>query len=164
VTLASLVAEYHQEMRTTRRLLERIPAGQFGWRPHPKSFTAGGLASHIVDCVDWIDRIFTRDEVDIDPSTFRPYRAASLHELLTAFDDKVAGSNATLAGLDASALTAPWRLKLLGKVRVERSKAEAFRGFTVSHLIHHRGQLSVYLRLLDVPVPGAYGPTADEGG
>jgi uncharacterized damage-inducible protein DinB len=163
VTLASLAAEYHQETRTTRRLLERIPAAQFGWRPHPKSFTTGGLASHIVDCVDWPGLIFTRDEVDIDPSTFRPYRAASLDALLTAFDDKVTSSQAILAGLDESALTAPWRLKLLGKVRVERPKAEAFRGFTVSHMIHHRGQLSVYLRLLDVPVPGSYGPTADEG-
>jgi uncharacterized damage-inducible protein DinB len=164
VTLASLIAEYNHETRTTRRLLERIPAGQFGWRPHPKSFTAGALGSHIVDCVNWLDLIFTRDEVDVDPSTFRPYQAASLDALLTTFDEKVTSSKGILAGLDESALTAPWRLKLLGKVRVERPKAEAFRGFTVSHMIHHRGQLSVYLRLLDVPVPGSYGPTADEGG
>ena len=162
--LASLIGQYNQETRTTRRLLERIPADRFEWRPHPKSFTAGGLGSHIVDCMDWLDAIFTRDELDVDPSTFRAYRAASLDALLTTFDEKVAGGKGILAGLDESAMRAPWRLKLLGKVRVERPKAEAFRDFTLSHMIHHRGQLSVYLRLLEVPVPGAYGPTADERG
>jgi uncharacterized damage-inducible protein DinB len=162
--LESLIGQYTNETRATRRLLERIPADRFEWRPHPKSFTAGGLASHIVDCLNWLDAIFTRDELDVDPSTFRVYRAASLDVLLAAFDEKVTSGKAILAGLDESALRAPWRLKLLGKVRVERPKAEAFRDFTLSHMIHHRGQLSVYLRLLDVPVPGVYGPTADEAG
>lgn len=164
MTLDSLIAEYNHETRTTRRLLERVPADQFEWRPHPKSFTAGGLSSHIVDCVGWLERIFTLDELDVDPSTFRPYQAASSDALLTDFDEKVTSGNGILRGLDESALGAPWRLKLLGKVRVERPKAEAFRDFTLSHMIHHRGQLSVYLRLLDVPVPGSYGPTADERG
>jgi len=162
--LESLIAQYNQETRTTRRLLERIPADRFEWRPHPKSFTAGGLGSHIVDCVNWLDPIFTLDELDVDPSTFRAYRAASLDALLTAFDETVTSGKGILAGLDESTLKAPWRLKLLGKVRLERPKAEAFRDFTLSHMIHHRGQLSVYLRLLEVPVPGAYGPTADERG
>jgi uncharacterized damage-inducible protein DinB len=162
--LASLIAEYNNETRTTRRLLERIPPDRLGWRPHPKSFTAGGLASHLVDCVDWLDAIFTLDELDVDPSTYRPYQAASLDGLLTTFDDKVASGESILTHLDESMLAVPWRLKLLGTVRVERLKADAFRDFTLSHMIHHRGQLSVYLRLLDVPVPGAYGPTADERG
>jgi uncharacterized damage-inducible protein DinB len=114
--------------------------------------------------VNWLDPIFTLDELDVDPSTFREYRAASLDALLTAFDEKVTSGTGILAGLDESTLRAPWRLKLLGKVRLERPKVEAFRDFTLSHMIHHRGQLSVYLRLLEVPVPGAYGPTADERG
>ncbi|MPZ21527.1 MAG: DinB family protein [Luteitalea sp.] len=164
MTLESLIAEYNNETGTTRRLLERIPPDQLGWRPHPKSFTAGGLASHIVDCVGWVDAIFALDELDLDPSTLRPYQAASLGALLTTFGEKVTRGKNILEGLDESALSASWRLKLLGKVRVERPKAEAFRDFTLSHMIHHRGQLSVYLRLLDVPVPGAYGPTADERG
>ena len=162
--LESLIAQYNQETRTSRRMLERIPADRFEWRPHPKSFTAGGLGSHIVDCVNWLDPIFTLDELDVDPSTFREYRAASLDALLATFDEKVTSGKGILAGLDESTLKAPWRLKLLGKVRLERPKAEAFRDFTLSHMIHHRGQLSVYLRLLEVPVPGAYGPTADERG
>jgi uncharacterized damage-inducible protein DinB len=160
----SLIAQYNQETRTTRRLLERIPPDRFEWRPHPKSFTAGGLGSHIVDCVNWLAPIFTLDELDVDPSTFRAYRAASLDALLAAFDETVTSGKGILAGLDESTLKAPWRLKLLGQVRLERPKAEAFRDFTLSHMIHHRGQLSVYLRLLEVPVPGAYGPTADERG
>ena len=160
--VASLLAEYDKETATTRRLLERIPPQRFDWRPHPKSFTAGGLGSHLVECIDWVVPIFTRDELDVDPSTFRTYEAATLDGLLRAFDDKVAAGRGILAGVDASSLMATWRLKLLGKVRVERPKADAFRDFTLSHMIHHRGQLSVYLRLLDVPVPGAYGPTADD--
>ena len=157
-------AEFHNETRTTRRLLERIPADQLDWRPHPKSFTAGGLASHIVDCVGWLEPIFTRDEFDVDPSTMRPSQATSLDALLTTFDEKVASGNGILAGIAEPALHALWRLKVRGKVRVERPRAEAFRDFTLSHLIHHRGQLSVYLRLLEVPVPGSYGPTADDRG
>lgn len=160
--LESLLAEYDHETRTTRRLLERLPSHRLEWRPHPKSYTAGGLASHIVECVDWVEPIFTRDELDIDPSTIKPYQGASLDALLTRFDDTVTTGKRILAGVDDSALRAHWRLKLLGKVRVDRPRADAFRDFTLSHLIHHRGQLSVYLRLLDVPVPGAYGPTADE--
>jgi uncharacterized damage-inducible protein DinB len=162
VTLESLTAEYNSETKTTRRLLERIPADQFGWRPHPKSFTAGGLGSHIVDCVNWLVPIFTLDELDVDPATFKSYQAASRDGLLTDFDVSVTKGRNILGSLDDSALRALWRLKIKGKVRVERPKADAFRGFTLSHMIHHRGQLSVYLRLLEVPVPGAYGPTADE--
>jgi uncharacterized damage-inducible protein DinB len=162
VTLESLTAEYNSETKTTRRLLERIPADQFGWRPHPKSFTAGGLGSHIVDCVNWLVPIFTLDELDVDPATFKSYQAASRDGLLTDFDVSVTKGRNILGSLDDSALRALWRLKIKGNVRVERPKADAFRGFTLSHMIHHRGQLSVYLRLLEVPVPGAYGPTADE--
>jgi uncharacterized damage-inducible protein DinB len=162
MALESLIAEYANETRTTRRLIERIPADQFEWRPHPKSFTASGLASHIVECMGWLESIFLHDEINFDPSTFKAYRAASMPALLTTFDEKAADGNRILAGVDEAALKTPWRLKMRGKVLVERPKAEAFRDFTVSHIIHHRGQLSVYLRLLDVPVPGAYGPTADE--
>jgi uncharacterized damage-inducible protein DinB len=158
----SLGAEFANEARTTRRLLERLPPDRLGWRPHPKSFTAGELGAHLVDCVGWLDAICSHDEFDIDPSTFRSCQVTSLDAMLQAFDDKVAGGSQALAGLDEAALGRPWQLKLRGKVRVERARIDAVRDFTLSHMIHHRGQLSVYLRLLDVPVPGAYGPTADE--
>ena len=105
---------------------------------------------------------FGADELDFDPAVYQPFDAAGVDDLLRAFDLKVAEGRRALAAADAPALSAPWRMKIRGRVRFERSKADVFRDFTLSHVIHHRGQLSVYLRLLDVPVPGWYGPTADE--
>lgn len=160
----SLATEFQRETATTRAFLERIPANHWAWRPHQKSFTVGGLGAHLVDCVRWVESIVTLDELDIDPATFQPCAAASPEALLALYDEAVATGARLLPQDDESALAAPWRLKVRGKTRLERPKAEVVRDFTLSHLIHHRGQLSVYLRLLDVPVPGAYGPTADERG
>ncbi len=160
--MASLAREFEREARTTRRLLERIPADKLGWRPHEKSYTAGALASHIVDCVRWADEIFAKHEFDLDPADFKSYRAESLDDLLRTFDEKVAKARQTLNTATDAAMLHPWRFKVRGKLRFERPKPDVFRDFTLSHLIHHRGQLSVYLRLLNVPVPGAYGPSADE--
>lgn len=157
-----LRAEFDHEAQTTRRLLERVPADKLDWRPHEKSYTSRALASHIVECVAWTDPIFMRDEFNVDPASHQPYSASSIADLLHTFDTKVAeGRHALWAAADAD-LDHPWRLKIMGRVRFEKPKAAVFRDFTLSHLIHHRGQLSVYLRLLDVPVPGSYGPTADE--
>lgn len=161
-TIDSLAMEFEHEAQTTRRHLERLPGDKLDWRPHQKSFTARGLASHIVDCVSWADSIFNMDELSIDPATYKPYQATSVADLIETFDDKVAGCQHVLAGVADADVMQPWRLKVGGRVRFEKPKAIVFRDFTLSHLIHHRGQLSVYLRLLDVPVPGSYGPTADE--
>ena len=151
------------ETTTTRRHLERLPPDKLSWRPHAKSFTAAGLASHLVECVRFAEPIFGAPELDFDPAAFRPFVAASIEELLQAYDEAVEKGAAALAsGSDASAADL-WRFKIKGRVRFERPRAEVFRDFTLSHLIHHRGQFSVYLRLLDVPVPGLYGPSADEG-
>ncbi len=157
-----LITEFAHESRTTRRHLERLPNDRLAWRPHQKSFTAGALASHMVECVGWAESIFSTNEVDFDPTSFTPYQAASVVDLLKAFDDKVAHAGRLLAAASEASTMEPWRLKIMGKVRFERPRAVAFRDFTLSHLIHHRGQFSVYLRLLDVPVPGSYGPSADE--
>lgn len=161
-TVDSLLEEFEREAQTTRKHLERLPDNKLGWRPHEKSFTAGGLASHIVECVGWGDSIFSADEFDFNPATYKPYLAASVADLLAVFDERVASARKALAATGAVALMQPWRLKIMGRVKLERPRITAFRDFTLSHLIHHRGQLSVYLRLLDVPVPGSYGPTADE--
>lgn len=158
----SLSMEFEHEAQTTRKHLERLPDDQLDWQPHEKSFTAGGLAAHIVDCVSWADSIFNADELDIDPRTYEFYQATSVADLLKTFDDKVDHCKQALTGVTDAALTQPWRLKIMGKVRFERPRAAVFRDLSLSHLIHHRGQFSVYLRLLNVPVPGAYGPTADE--
>lgn len=161
-TISSLVKEFEREARTTRKHLERLPDDKLAWRPHEKSFPAGMLASHIVECIRWTDSIFSHDELDIDPTTFSPYRATSSVELLATFDADVAVGKRAMERASDADIVLPWRLKIMGRQRFERSKEEVFRDFTLSHLIHHRGQFSVYLRLLDIPVPGSYGPTADE--
>lgn len=158
----SLIAEFEHEAQTTRRHLERLPGDRLDWRPHQKSFTARALASHIVECMGWAGSIFGTDTLDFDPAAYKPYEAASVAELLDAFDGKVADGMRALQRADDADLMKPWRLAIGGRVRVEKPKAAALRDFTLSHVIHHRGQLSLYLRLLDVPVPGSYGPTADE--
>ena len=160
-TTDALRAEFDRETRATRRYLERLPGDRFDWRPHPKSFTAGELASHIVECVRWTEAIFSGDEFNVDPATFAGYRATSAAELLETFDAEVARCTRLLAAADEASISSPWRMKIKGALRFERPRSMVFRDFTLSHLIHHRGQLSVYLRLLEVPVPGAYGPTAD---
>lgn len=158
----SLRAEFEHEAQTTRRLLERLPDDKLDWRPHTKSFTLRELASHIVDCVRWADSIFNLDELDMNPAAYRPYEATSLADLLATFDHDVATCKRAMAGATDPALMRPWRLKIMGRQRFEKPRAAVFRDFTLSHVIHHRGQLSVYLRLLDIPVPGSYGPSADE--
>jgi uncharacterized damage-inducible protein DinB len=158
----SLRHEFEHEAQTTRRLLERLPDDKLDWQPHEKSFSARGLSSHIVECVGMTDPIFTQDELNFEPATYRPYEAASVDDLLKTFDDKVEAGQRALASVTDEDMTRPWQFKIMGKVRLEKSKVDVFRDFTLSHLIHHRGQLSVYLRLLDIPVPGCYGPTADE--
>lgn len=160
----SLIAEFEREAQTTRRHLERLPNDKLDWRPHEKSYTVSALASHIVECVSWADSIFNLDELDIDPATYKPYQATSASDLLKTFDDNVGACKQVLAGVADATLEQPWRFKMAGQLLFERPKAEVFRDFILSHIIHHRGQYSVYLRLLDVPVPGSYGPTADEQG
>jgi len=158
----SLIREFKNEAQTTRKHLERLPSDKLDWRPHEKSFTAGGLASHIVECVSWADSIFNLDELDVDLATYKPYQATSAADLLKTFDDKVASCKQVLEGVDEETMMQPWRLKMMGQLMLEKPRADVFRDFTLSHLIHHRGQFSLYLRLLNVPVPGSYGPSADE--
>jgi uncharacterized damage-inducible protein DinB len=159
-----LLEEFDRETATTRRHLERLPDDRLDWQPHQKSFTARGLASHLVECVGWTESIWAADEHDFDPATYRPYQAASVDDLLKTFDGNVAAGRRALQAASDGSMEEPWRLKVKGRVRFERARADVFRDFTLSHLIHHRGQLTVYLRLLDVAVPGSYGPTADEQG
>lgn len=158
----SLLKEFEHEAQTTRKHLERLPDDKFGWRPHEKSFTAAGLASHIAECAGWTVAIFDHNEIDFDPSTYKPYVAKSTADLLKTFDENVRNGKRALAGASEESLEEPWSMKIKGRVQFERPRSEVFRDFTLSHVIHHRGQFSVYLRLLNIAVPGSYGPSADE--
>jgi len=160
----SLISEFEHEAQTTRKHLERLMNDKFDWRPHEKSFSAGGLASHLVECIGFADSIFNQNELDIDVSTYKPYQAASATELLKKFDDNVAICKRAISGVTDEAMMQPWQFKIMGSVRFEKARVDVYRDFILYHMIHHRGQLSVYLRLLNVPVPGSYGPSADEQG
>ena len=135
--------------------------GSIGVRTKSRSPPAGSART---SSSAWLGRIdlFSQDAFDFDPATFKPYHASSVADLLDTFDARVADGRRAIAALADEDLRRLWQLKVMGRVRVEKPKAAAYRDFTLHHLIHHRGQLSVYLRLLDVAVPGLYGPTADD--
>jgi uncharacterized damage-inducible protein DinB len=158
-----LLAEFDQETAVTRRLLERAPAAAFAWSPHPKSFTLSALATHLSRIPGWGERILTQSGYDMvaDGNTTAPV-LPSPADVLDAFDRSVATVRAVLTALSDAELNAPWQLTRHGEVIFTAPRIAAFKAFVINHLVHHRGQLSVYLRLQDVPVPPMYGPTADE--
>jgi uncharacterized damage-inducible protein DinB len=160
-----ILPEFDHEMGTTRRLLERVPEADFAWRPHEKSFPLGHLASHIANLPNWIGITMDGSEIDVAEAgeNARPTPAATLAELLQRFDDNVKTARAKIDEQTDPAFFVPWTLKNGGQVVFTMPKLSVLRTFVINHLIHHRGQLSVYLRLRNVPLPSIYGPTADEG-
>jgi uncharacterized damage-inducible protein DinB len=159
-----LLAEFDHEVATTRRLLERLPDDEerLAWKPHQKSMSLGGLATHISNLPVWGGSIL--DATFFDLATMPPnvQEKRSRREILAAFDENTRQTRAGMDRTDAEYL-ARWTLKRGGQEMFSMPKIAAFRTFLMYHLVHHRGQLSVYLRLNDIPVPAIYGPTADEG-
>jgi uncharacterized damage-inducible protein DinB len=159
------VAEFGQEMATTRALLARVPEARAEWRPHPKSRPLGELAQHIANLVGYAEPIVRRTEWDASASggaqpAMAPF--SSTAALLASFDANVISARAAIAAATDAEMAEPWALKRGSTVIFALPRAVALRTFLLNHLVHHRGQLSVYLRLLDVPLPSVYGPTADE--
>ena len=166
-TIRLLLADIDQELQTTRRLLERVPGDKLDWRPHPKSYTLGELATHIARMLMWGPMALELPGVDF--ATLPPGvgdLAKDRDSLLALFDEQAAAFrralDSLLAGDTERSLGEPWPLTNAGHAIMTAPRALALRTFVVSHVVHHRGQLSVYLRLLDVPLPRIYGPTADE--
>jgi uncharacterized damage-inducible protein DinB len=158
----AFLPEFDSEMATTRKVIERVPEGKFDYKPHEKSMSLGQLASHIAEMPGWATMGITMDSLDI-ASGFKPFLASSTAELLEAFDKNVAGARSSIAGASDETLMKNWSLKSGDKTLMTMPKVAVVRVFMLNHVIHHRGQLSVYLRLNDVPVPSIYGPSADEG-
>jgi len=161
----SLVGEFDHETGNTRRLLERVPGAHVTWRPHAKSFSLGDLALHLANIPVWMGLTLNAPEFDMDPddNPEDPGRAWESTELLLAtFDKNVADARSILAGATDKQMMEPWTFKKRGKLVLTMPKVAVVRAFVFNHMVHHRGQLTVYLRLKDVPLPGIYGPTADE--
>jgi uncharacterized damage-inducible protein DinB len=159
---AYLSAQLKSEADKTRRHLERLPDSAWSWKPHEKSSSLGQLASHLVDCLNFAKSVFTEDRSNIDLATWRPSRAESRDALLAAYDAAVEEALTAMATHPDRDARGTWEMAVNGTVRISRDRESAFADMTLHHLIHHRGQLTVYLRLLDVPVASTYGPTADE--
>jgi uncharacterized damage-inducible protein DinB len=158
----SLLAEYDHELATTRKLIERVPQGRLAWKPHDRSMSLGGLALHIANLPTWAAGILEQTSFDLDSVPPNLSDPSSHADLMEHFDRSAAAARAALDKTDAE-LMVHWTLKRGGHEIFTLPRIAAFRTFVLSHLIHHRGQLSVYLRLNDVPVPAIYGPSADEG-
>jgi uncharacterized damage-inducible protein DinB len=160
----SLLPEFDQEFSATRRVLERVPDAQWVWKPHAKSSSLGDLAAHIASLPSWIAVSMESDVFDVLPKrgpAWRPDACATSREVLALFDAKVAQARAALESCPDAHFEKPWSLMAGERKILSMSRARVARSFVMSHLIHHRGQLTVYLRLLDVPLPKVYGPTAD---
>jgi uncharacterized damage-inducible protein DinB len=159
-TADALIAELTTEAKTTRRVLERIPEDKLSWAPHPKSMTLGALALHIA-VVPGAVAEFVSEPVREAPSFASP-EATSLNQILTALDKSVAAATRWLSTWQDEDLQAEWRMKRGDRTIMALPRLGMLRAIMLNHWYHHRGQLTVYLRLLDVPLPSVYGPSADE--
>ena len=162
---APLLAEFDHEMQTTRALLARTPEADAAWRPHPKSTPLGELAIHVAGIVGVARLVAEQPELDFNPpggTPWQPPRFETTARLLEFFDRNRDASRGAIAGVSDEAMHQPWSLKNAGKIFFTMPRIGAFRTFVMNHVIHHRGQLSVYYRLRDVALPSIYGPTADE--
>ena len=158
----SFIPELQHESSSTRKMLEKVPAEKFGWKPHQKSMTLGRLAGHVAEIPDWLTIILTTDEFDIASGTFQRTIPETSEELMEKFERSYKKALETLQAATDESLMQKWTFKKAGHTVFSVPRIAALRSFVISHFIHHRGQLSVYLRLLDVPVPGMYGPSGDE--
>lgn len=158
---AAFLEQLEYEAVSTRKMLERIPTELLTWKPHEKSFSCGQLASHIVNLLAWIEPTLDRLELNLE-SDHKPWQAASGEDLVKEFDRNLSRAKAKLQGYPDSKMAEMWSLTGGGHTFFTVPRVHVIRSVIISHLIHHRGQLSVYLRLNNIPLPSIYGPSADE--
>ncbi len=157
-----LLAELDRESVSTRRILERVPTEHFAWQPHAKSMSLGRLATHVAELPQWLNRVLDADEFDMIAKPLRPVVAESTAALLDFFDERMTVGRPALGLATDEQLQQPWVFRAGERVLSRDSRYHTLRNWMLNHQIHHRGQLSVYLRLLDIPIPGMYGPSADD--
>lgn len=163
----ALLPEFDHEMATTRKLLERVPEGKLDWQPHEKSMKLGQLSTHIAEMPTWAGMTINRDSLDIAPvdgPSYVPKTFNTTEDLLAYFDGNVKEAREVLANTSNEKFFENWSLLAGGQTLFTLPKIAVIRTWVMNHAIHHRGQLSVYLRLNDVAVPSIYGPSADDSG
>lgn len=160
--LEPMNGEIAQEAATTRRVLERIPFDKLAWKPHPKSMALGQLAMHVATIPGGISKMAQMDNFELNPANFAPPVPKSKEEILAALDASIETAQQYLGSVSESSAVGTWRLMYNGKELMAMPRVGMLRAIMLNHWYHHRGQLSVYLRLLEVPVPTIYGPSADE--
>jgi uncharacterized damage-inducible protein DinB len=158
----AFIAELKSESILTQKMLERVPLDKASWKPHEKSMTLGRLATHVAEIPHWVSDIILADEYDFLKHPYNPRTAASKEEMIGILHTNMDRAIADLDTAEDNALRKKWIVRRGEQVFFELQKKVAIRSWAYSHLYHHRGQLSVYLRLLDIQVPGMYGPSADE--
>jgi len=158
---ANLLPEFDLEMANTRRTLERVPDEKLTFKPHEKSFSLLQLAGHLSNIPSWAPMILTQDGIDMS-GPFEREEPTNVAEVLADFDKNVEAARAILEAATAEDMDSPWTLKQDGEEVFTMRKGSTFRLWVLNHTVHHRAQLTVYLRLLDLPVPALYGPSADE--
>lgn len=160
---AAFLAELDNEAKVTRTCLERVPADKFDWKPHEKSMEFGRLASHVAEMFGWTTSTVKQDVLDFATMDYKPFEPKTTDDLLAFFDKHIAEAKAALAETSDETFMTDWTMRNGEQVYFTMPKVAVMRSFVMNHIIHHRGQLSVYLRLNDIPVPALYGPSADEG-
>lgn len=160
--LEPMNGEIAQEAVTTKRVLERVPFDKLTWKPHPKSMSLGQLAMHVASIPGGVSKIAQVDNFEVNPANFNPAQPNSKEEILAALDASVKTAHEFLCGLSESSATGPWRAMVNGAEVMAMPRIGMLRSIMLNHWYHHRGQLSVYLRMLEVPVPSIYGPSADD--
>jgi uncharacterized damage-inducible protein DinB len=161
----SMLFEFDQEMQNTRKVLERCPDEKWSWKPHDKSGTLGWLAGHLATLPGWTTMTINTEELDYAPvngPAYTPPKTDTRAQALAVFDKEVAEARAALAGVSDADMMKGWKLLAGGQEIFTMPRVACIRGFVMNHLIHHRAQLTVYFRLLNIAVPGLYGPSADE--
>lgn len=157
----TFLKEIEEEALTTRKMLECVPTEQFDWQPHVKSMTLKRLATHVAELPSWVAMAIKTDELDFADNNYKPLEISNTEELLSYFENNLVEARSVLLDKNEIVLDEPWTMRNGDEIYSTRSKAEVIR-MSISQTIHHRAQLGVYLRLLDIPIPGSYGPSADE--
>lgn len=156
-----ILKELQQEAATTRKMLSRVPVDKFDWKPHPKSMSMKSLATHIAELPEWINMALNTDELDFAAAPYSPTPVTSNNDLMELHEKSLASAISGLHATNEAILDRPWVLRMGPQILSSSTKLDTIR-MSQSQTIHHRAQLGVYLRLLDIPIPGSYGPSADE--